>query len=102
MGFMMLWLSVTGQNLEWTTSDGRTFLISGDHRILGCWERFFRSGEYPARVKMGVTDAQEKFESANILTLYTIRNDEVGAEQLTREQVFDRVEQMFPGSVRRK
>ncbi len=98
MRFLLAFLQATGQTLEWTTSNGRTFQVSGRQGMVGCWERFFPASDHPYRRELGMAEAQQQFDSANEFTLYTMP----GEERLNREQVLDRIEQMFPGSVRRK
>ncbi len=95
-----LQVSPRKKNLEWETSDGRTFQILGSYadQIGAYWERFFPPNDHPYRRPLTWVEAQAAFEAAvEPLILYSLYKDESEAEQLTREQVLDRVEQMFPG-----
>jgi len=99
---ILAWLQATGLTLEWTAGDGRTFQFSGHHGMVGCWERFFHSRQHPTRRAVSEKEAAKVWAAAvEPLLLYSVFKDEEGAERLTREQILDRVEDMFPGSVRR-
>lgn len=100
--FLVAFLQPTGKSLEWTTSEGRTFQISGHRGMIGCWERLFPANDHPYRRQLGLEEAQQQFEAADEFVLYALQQEEAGAERLNREQVLDRIEQMLPGSVRRK
>ena len=100
---ILSFLQVSNKTLEWTTSDGRTFQILGSYSGRSAyWERFFPPNDHPYRRQLTWSDALVAWKAAiEPLTLYSLRKDEEGVEQLTREQVLDRVEQMFPGSMER-
>lgn len=104
MRVVLAFLQVLTKNLEWTTSDGRTFQILGSYgdRISAYWERFSLPGKSPSRRLLTWNEAQAAFDAATEkFLLYAIRKDEFGAEWLTREQLLDRVEKMFPGSTKK-
>lgn len=103
MKILVLWLRATGLTLEWTADDGRTFQITGLQGMAGYWERFFHAGTTPTRRNVGESEAEQVFGtgSPNFL-LYRRLQDEAGAERVTRKQVLDRVEQMFPGATAAK
>ena len=95
------YLQAVGMNLEWTTSDGRTFQIAGNRQIAGYYERFFppKSGmNHPTRRNLGEQEAKMAFLAVETYKLYSHRLDD--GEDVTREQLYDKIEGLFPGSKR--
>lgn len=104
MNFLMVlaYLQSVEETLEWTTSDGRTFQIAGDKRFAGYYERFFHAGSHPTRRNMTEKEAEKAFGSGSAtgkFGLYSGLADEVG-QDITREQLYDKIEELFPGSKR--
>jgi len=100
---ILLYLQATSLTLEFATPEGRVFQFSGKDGIRGLWERFIRPDQHPTRTALGVSQAEEAWQAAmEPLVLYRVRKDTADSERLTREQILDRFEEMFPRSVSRR
>ncbi|OGE75422.1 MAG: hypothetical protein A3K05_00165 [Candidatus Doudnabacteria bacterium RIFCSPHIGHO2_01_48_18] len=95
---VLLYLLAVGKTLEWTIASGRTFQISGDHRLAAYWERFFppKSGmPHPTRRHLLAEEAEEAFLAGTEFTLYESNFDQ--GEKLTRQELFAKINGLFPG-----
>lgn len=88
---LVLEMSPDEKVLDFSTSDGRVFQISGDSRFAGCFERFYCRDSHPTRRNVSEAEVSNHFSRAVSYILYINRE----GQSVTLAELEAKVKEVF-------